>query len=321
MKVNKNLIVCSTPLHMLIAEKIFNLYPDDHFDLLIITDTINDKYKFYMDRLASQCDSLIVFKMDLSSTINYIKNFLYYRGVMKEINLNYGKYFVVNITSRYVQYLLSIKGCMGDLYTFDDGLANIYKYGSMYNESKPSFINHMVWNFLGVKKYSKDIKKEIKLHYTIFNDIPNIIENTKYINLLEESSDEISVCEEVTKIFLGQPLTDISSVDNNQLLFNILSDLNIDYYFKHPREKIDKENFKVPLIETNLIFEDYIVDVLKKEKNTLFEIYTFSSSAAVNVASLGRIKVFFIYNQIVHENSPFLYQEIEKMGFNILYDI
>ncbi len=321
MKVNENLIVCSTPLHMLIAGKIINLYPNDLFDLLVVTDTLNKKYEFYIDRLANRCRNLVVFKMDSSSTFNYIKNFLDFKKRLKEIKLDYAKYFVVNITSRYVQYLISIKGGSGDLYTFDDGLANIYKYGSMHNEGKPSFVNNIIWNILGVKKYSKDIKKEIKLHYTIFDGIPNIIENVKYVSLLEDCGGNVSGGGEVRRIFLGQPLTDISVKNNNSFLFNILSNLKIDYYFRHPREKIEQENLRTSLIETNLIFEDYIVDVLKKEDNVLFEIYTFSSSAAVNVASLGRIKVFFIYSPIVHENAPFLYQEIEKMGFNIIYDI
>ncbi|MDO7463457.1 glycosyltransferase family 52 [Acinetobacter baumannii] len=322
MKVNKSLIVCSTPLHMLIAERIVDLYPNDRFDLLIVTDTINEKYKFYMDRLAKRCNSSVVFEMDSSSTFNYIKNFLYFKKVLRERSLNYDKYFVVNITSRYIQYLLSIKECEGKLYTFDDGLANIYKYGSMYNEGKPSFINNIVWKVLGVKKYSKEIKKEIKLHYTIFKDIPNIVANTKYISLLEDCGNKVSGNEElVRRIFLGQPLTDITAENNNKMLFSMLDSLNIDYYFRHPREKIEQANFKASIVETNLIFEDYIMDVLKKEENVLFEVYTFSSSAAVNVASLGRVKVFFIYSPIIHANAPFLYEEIKKMGFNILYNI
>lgn len=57
----------------------------------------------------------------------------------------------------------------GSIYTFDDGLANIYKYGIMHHEPIPNFVNNFIWKFLGVKKYSSDIKKEIKMHYTIFS--------------------------------------------------------------------------------------------------------------------------------------------------------
>lgn len=53
---SKNLIVCSTPLHMLIAEKIINMHPSEEFDLLLITDAFNEKYNFYRMRLSSRCN-------------------------------------------------------------------------------------------------------------------------------------------------------------------------------------------------------------------------------------------------------------------------
>ena len=47
----KSLIVCLTPLQMLIAEKIISLNPDKQFDLLVIALSDNEKYKHYYQKV------------------------------------------------------------------------------------------------------------------------------------------------------------------------------------------------------------------------------------------------------------------------------
>ena len=50
---SRSLIMCVTPLQMIIAEKIIKLNPEQNFDLLVIALCDNDKY--YFDKLKKLC--------------------------------------------------------------------------------------------------------------------------------------------------------------------------------------------------------------------------------------------------------------------------
>jgi len=45
-----NLIICTSPLQMLIAERIIKQYSREHFEFLLITDIINNKYLHYFNQ-------------------------------------------------------------------------------------------------------------------------------------------------------------------------------------------------------------------------------------------------------------------------------
>ena len=50
---SRNLIMCTTPLQMLIAEKIIKLNKDEKFDLLVLALNNNDVY--YYNKLKEKC--------------------------------------------------------------------------------------------------------------------------------------------------------------------------------------------------------------------------------------------------------------------------
>lgn len=146
----------------------------------------------------------------------------------------------------------------------------------------------------GVKYYMEDLKKMSKLHYTIYQDIPNIIENRQYIPLTSKNDSGNHLQEKVIKFYLGQPLTDIS--DSFDLLFTKknIDKLGVDYYYPHPRENTYPEGV-FQLISSPLIFEDYIQSFLKDNPNISVEVFSFTSTALLNVMSMDRVQAIYIH--------------------------
>ena len=175
----KSLIMCVTPLQMLIAEKIIHKFKDQKFDVIVIALADNEKYRYYYKKLEKiSCNSFYYVPKD------GFLGFLEYINVLKK-NGFVGKYtncFLASIDSRHFQYIIS-KNKNTNIYTFDDGTANIIKNSLYYiNEKIPSW-KKMIWNFIGIDSYMEDIKKSSKKHYTLYENVSNIIENTEYLKL------------------------------------------------------------------------------------------------------------------------------------------
>lgn len=287
----RSLIMCATPLQMLIAEKIINLNSDKLFDLLLIAPSISSKYRHYYEKLDYICfDNLYyVAEPGLKGFLNYIKCLRKSR-----INKKYQNIYLANIEFRHFQYVLS-KNEQSNIYTFDDGTVNIYLSSIYHSNSKPVFFKRAVWRVFGIKYYLEDIRNFSKLHYTIYKDIPNIINNIRYISLMSDSNQKKrEINNKVIRFYLGQPLTDISKDFDLAYVSNNIDKLDIDYYYPHPREKAyPKGDYQI--VESPLIFEDYIVQFLKDNTNVNIEVFSFTSTALLNIMSLNRVKAIYIY--------------------------
>ena len=80
--------------------------------------------------------------------------------------------------------------------------------------------------------------------------------------------------------------------------------MKIDFYYAHP-----KENFIIPdmvYMQSNLIFEDFILNELKNNSNTKYKVFTFFSSAALNLYSLStnnrNLEIVSIYSESTPKN-------------------
>lgn len=308
---NKSLIMCVTPLQMIIAEKIIQLNPKQDFDLLVIALSDNEKYRYYYDRLKNICIASMYY-----TTEKGMKGFFNYIRKLNKTKLD-GKYqslYLASIDSRHFQYVLS-RNKKANIYTFDDGTANIIPQSLYYSNSKPKFFKRMVWRGFGIKHYMEDIKKLSSLHYTIYKDVPNIIEKTQFVKLYGEYKSRSTPVTRVVKIYLGQPLEEISIDFNSQYVAEIIAKLGIDFYYPHPREKvIPKDDFNI--ITNQLVFEDYIVSYLEDNPEVMVEVYSFISSAILNIASLDRIELNYIYDSYLYKNYKDFY-EFAKNAFNI----
>lgn len=303
-----NLIVCCTPLQVLIAEKIISLYPDEDFYGVIITPVLNEKYKYYYKRLGERC-----YKTYLINIKDYSKKIIFLNALKIKwmfYNLKFHRIFISNINDIIIQTITS-KFKSAELYTFDDGTINIssHNFESFRCES---FQKKLARFFLGIDEGVDSIKKRSCLHYTIYPDFPNIIQNIKEIKILsEEPSCSISNFDTI-RIMLGQAIFP-DDAKNKRIIEKIIHDNGITLYFPHPLEKFYIEN--VMYIDTPLIFEDYLI---KNFSRTKCVIYTFFSSAALNVARFNNVEVISL--KVKQLENPVLleiYNFFEKRGIKV----
>lgn len=312
-----NLIICTTPLQIIIAEAIVNLYPSETFDLIVVTSSDNTKYRYYYDRLSQLCHNYLFYK-NRESIVDFLQ-FITVLKLTKKIHMKYENIYLASIDSRYIQYVVS-KNHEAKVFTFDDGTANILPNTIYSEEIIPAFFKRSIWRLLGIKYYMNDIKELSLLHYTIYKDIPNIITNTQFIELGNKPQN--SGCYEITdtkKFYLGQPLNEVSKTYDLKYMEKIVDILDVDFYYPHPRETIIPDgSFKV--INSNLIFEDYVITYLNDNPNTKIYVYSFTSSCILNIANLDRVEPIYIFDDYFNLRFSELYKLAnERLNISLMH--
>lgn len=282
-----NLIICTTPLQVLIATRIIAKFPQEHFVSVMLVSNINDKQQNYYDKLKKVSKKSYIF--DLSKYKNkflYLIFFLYCRYILF-FRKNFSKIFLSSIDAVYSQAMLSSQNKDKiKLFTFDEGTANIYK-NSMFYKDCQSTQGKLIYKLLGNKYSIEEIKKNISLHYTIYEGFDNIINNTEYVSLFNYDKQNIirGGDKKEISIFLGQPIFDNDFL-NIKYISKVIEELGIEFYFPHPRETFKIDGVKY--IDTNLIFEEYFInEILPTITSCKYKIYTFFSSGLLNLVSLG----------------------------------
>lgn len=310
----RSLIMCVTPLQMIIAKKIIELKSEENFDLIVIALSDNEKYRYYYERLKRLCVAEIYY-----STEQGIKGFLNFIKILKinKLDRQYQNLYLASIDSRHFQYVLS-KNKKANVYTFDDGTVNIIPHSLYYLNSKPKLFKRVVWRGLGIKCYMEDIKKLSLLHYTIYKDVPNIIAKTQLIKLYKDYDSTLTLTNRVVKIYLGQPLEEISDIFTIDYIAQALKKLHVDFYYPHPRENsIPKGEYKV--IASQLVFEDYIVTYLRDNPKVQVHVYSFISSTILNIVSLDRVEVSYIHDSYLYNNYKDFYNfSLKELNISLL---
>jgi beta-galactosamide-alpha-2,3-sialyltransferase len=292
--VKKNLVICTTPLQILIAKKIIELEKSE-FDAILVTNKFNEKYSYYFNELKKICGKSLFFNSDYGvsfKTVQLIIKLFYFKLKIKK--LKYDKIYIASIDSFVIQSLLSYLS-FENLYTFDDGTANINQNSNYYLKQSYSFKKLLLAKLVGNIYTKSCLVVMSKQHYTIYKNMTNIIVNTKFIYLFDIQNDVVEVNNSIN-IFLGLPLGELDSRLTFEYVEKLLKELEINQYYPHPREKT--LDFDVEIIESVLIFEDYLINFLENNKNTGVTIYSFISSAAINVSSFKNVSNVFLYDDI-----------------------
>lgn len=307
-----NLIICCTPLQVLIAEKIIEMHPNEEFFGVMFFTVKNAKFDYYQERLAKKCSQFFAMQQHIER-IQLLKEIIYLKR--KFGGRQFDKVFLANINELEIQFVLSaIK--FNTLNTFDDGTANIVKQ-SIFYQAEEQGLNRKIINTLLGNKYSLEKLKTLsKAHYTLYKDFPNIIENTIYVDLMigKNITEAKSQSDDVVNILLGQPVFEREDDKNIALAEKVIERFNIQRYLPHPREKYQLKN--VEYIHTNLIFEDYIFQEFSNKK---CRVYTYFSSAVINILNKSpNIEVISLRVNV--DNPAYLasYDLLEKLGVNII---
>lgn len=291
---------------MLIAGKIIEKVGGD-FELLCIYYNENEKYDYYYRELEKVCVNSIKFLIQSKTKVDRFKemfNFIFF--IKQNFNKKYNNVYLASIDNSFFHIFLS-KVSFLNLYTYDDGSANINNTSSYYLNKKESIYQKIILLFLGNKFSLNEILQKTKKHYTIYKGLSNIVNCTEDINLFEQN--ESIVPDKVINIFLGQPSNEFDEINYGDAL-SFVQGKSVNYYYPHPREVERFDNFIY--IESKYIFEDYIVKLLKE--NYLINVYTINSTAGFNVIFFNNVKVYVVLNDQLKTKFYDFYNLYENNG-------
>lgn len=306
---NKNLLICLTPLQMMIASKIIDENPAI-YDILCVSYNDNEKYNYYFSKISVKCKKNYRFLIKSENKLGRLYDLICMKYfVKKNIRNEYNGVFVASIDNPFIHVILSFIS-KKELYTFDDGTANINKDSIYYNPVVKPFIQNIFIKFIGCI-YSLDrIKMESQFHYTLYNGFENVIKNTKILNLLKINDNVVGVNK--ISIFLGQPLADIKYVSTEQVI-SFMENYKIKKYFPHPRETEKFEN--LDYIDSKLIFEEYVQKLILS--GYVVDVYTLLSTAVLNVEHKN-LNVYVVVFPEMENNYLEIYNLFNKKGFTFL---
>lgn len=165
-----NLILCHTILQMVIAEKIMELHPKEKFHVALISNSRNERYEYYYNRLKNKAEKTYSFyylgdddKISKYSTLIETK----IKGLLLP---KYKTIFIASIDRADMRSLINYQNT-SEIKTFDDGTINLVK-NSPYLNSEPDTSNPL----LRPNKSISDLRESSTEHYTIFKGLPNIME-------------------------------------------------------------------------------------------------------------------------------------------------
>ncbi|MCT8845783.1 glycosyltransferase family 52 protein, partial [Glaesserella parasuis] len=169
-----NLIICTTPFQMLIAEKVIEKNQCDIFHLVVFSSTWNDKYQHYMEKLLSHKNVIFLKKYVVCKDKQFSRlcQLILVRILSLFLRGNVNKVYVASIDSIWVRLFLSSLDKF-NLYTFDDGTANIFKNSFFYKDD--SFLMKFIMKLLCSRYTMLDLKRMSLEHYTIYKNRENIV--------------------------------------------------------------------------------------------------------------------------------------------------
>jgi beta-galactosamide-alpha-2,3-sialyltransferase len=215
----------------------------------------------------------------------------------------------------YCKYIYS-KNSEASIYTFDDGFGNLNKEGVLYKDSNMSYRKKVMYRLFGIKKNISDFRKNSLKHYTIYNNKSNIIENTTHIKIFKDTGDFNINKDEVVVFFVGQPLNVLDKKYDSDKVNKIIGSLNIDYYFAHPFENYEIQDIET--IQTDLIFEDFILHYMLQNPNYNVCVMGFFSTALLNLCSVKDLDVQYIINKELEEDFSNAYNLIKTFDIKFI---
>lgn len=303
-----NLIICCTPLQVLIAEKIIAMHPEKAFFGVMLHTVENQKFDYYKQRLQAKTAGFFSL-LQKKDRVTLFKQLCYLKRVFS--GKQFEQVFVANFTELHIQVLLSSIQ-FEQLNTFDDGTVNIVKHSPFLN-ADPKTLMRSAINMLFGNKYPSQVLRQLsQCHYTIYHGFPNIIEKTVNVPLMEHQQVEQSHRPPIN-ILLGQPV--YPEQDKNiALAEKVIKQFDIQYYLPHPREKYQVEG--VEYIHTPLIFEDYII---QQVVNQPYRVYTYFSSAILNIMGKSpNIEVIALKVETEQPDFIACYDLFEQVGIQVI---
>ena len=308
------LIICLTPLQALTAQSLIRAHAPTPFDLLMLCypEADNAKFHHYFRQTAALC-------RQAHYAVLPVRRWAHWRslqGLRRQLLPHYAVIFAASIDNLNVQYLLENLSYT-QLETFDDGSGNLTPSGILYRNKPHSLWQRSLRRLLGVRRDTEDFRRRSSRHHTLYPGLPNIATPTVAVNLWPQQAAVANVPTRQRRILLGQPAY-AQAADNIAFTQQLLHTFAIEHYFPHPREdyRIGDANY----IDSDLIFEDYLLTQIQAMPDTAFHIYHLASTAALNVCRFPHVTVHAIRPALPLFRQPVyahLYTLMAHMGMAI----
>ena len=308
------LIICLTPLQALTAQSLIRAHAPTPFDLLMLCypEADNAKFHHYFRQTAALC-------RQAHYAVLPVRRWAHWRslqGLRRQLLPHYAVIFAASIDNLNVQYLLENLSYT-QLETFDDGSGNLTPSGILYRNKPHSLWQRSLRRLLGVRRDTEDFRRHSTRHHTLYPGLPNIATPTVAVNLWPQQAAVANVPTRQRRMLLGQPAY-AQAADNIAFTQQLLHTFAIEHYFPHPREdyRIGDANY----IDSDLIFEDYLLTQIQAMPDTAFHIYHLASTAALNVCRFPHVTVHAIRPALPLFRQPVyahLYTLMAHMGMAI----
>lgn len=288
-----NLIYCSSPLQVLIAEQILHVYAGEEFYCVYDGDPKAEKPQYYYQRLLSQCKGgCFVPRVYHSNPLRaYLDTCTKLLMAWRLPHIQ--RVFVASLESSIFRLLMSGMRS-AEVYTYDDGAINLspQAFDIMNDQEDGGFIRAL--RSLVFIPTVAELRAMSRKHYTIFTQ-PNVMPNATLIPLFDSRGLETGAQAEMRRlaILLGQrAYTYDETARDIALAEEVVRRYDITHYLPHPKEDYSIEG--VEYIRTPLIAEDYLLGLLREQPDLQVELYSYCSTALLNLSSVPRIRVHAI---------------------------
>lgn len=288
-----NLIYCSSPLQVLIAEQILHVYAGEEFYCVYDGDPKAEKPQYYYQRLLSQCKGgCFVPRVYHSNPLRaYLDTCTKLLMAWRLPHIQ--RVFVASLESSIFRLLMSGMRS-AEVYTYDDGAINLSpKAFEMMNDQDDGGFIRALRSLVFIPTVA-ELRAMSRKHYTIFTQ-PNVMPNATLIPLFDSRGLETGAQAEMRRlaILLGQrAYTYDETARDIALAEEVVRRYGITHYLPHPKEDYSIEG--VEYIRTPLIAEDYLLGLLREQPDLQVELYSYCSTALLNLSSVPRIRVHAI---------------------------
>lgn len=294
----RHLFICGTPLQARIAESIIKqkCLVASECAVFFYTSIENDKYLHYFERLRQICDTAHLFIADGHT----IKSLLQAKKQLKKIHFD--TIYLASPISAYSIIALGL-GRHSELYTFDDGTANIFARSSYSKGIALSFKKSIAMKILGSSYTPDRIKGESMGHYTIYPQFKNNISDKLIpISLFNPPPAPASALK--CSVILGTVFHETFNPFRAQEILKSLC-ASIDatkqevFFLPHPRDQTTRIN-AFQMIDSRLMAEDEILNLLCHYSE--IDLYGFCSSSQVNLAQICGVNNILIHTSETQES-------------------
>lgn len=320
-----NLLICSSPFQVLVAKKIIEHYPEKSFYGMMLLVSDNAKYRHYANELINSCQDGQCYVLKKSKHLGLILLDLLALKIKGLVLKNIEDIYLASFDSILVQTLISGID-FRNLYTFDDGTANLVKDSYYYHQDRHTALTAQLLKKLLNNPYDLlTLKEKSKKHFTVFH-AKNVMKNAHYLPLLPTNHQPNNHDKKANKnqkiMMVGQPIYEMNPAltkaqikqKNRKLSQKVVQTFAVEYYLPHPRENYHLDG--VDYIHSELVAEDYFYQNIASD--TDYVIYTFCSGAVLPFVGMDNVKIIGVLPADCPKNLLAAYELLEAFDIAII---